>query len=175
MASSSAGNKIKADTRRSQRLAPAPSSLASVVRIETWPKVHGGHPLALFHMKFWGKSMADEEAEWQKKRTHIGGHPDDGDEDGNEAMGEGEGKDDGKAVDEDEGNDGDIIPGCYVFDIDIEAITPRSLWICPDYIRIYEALQDYYEEYVKPMTRAPSAVLTGQPGVGQSRCFVSSV
>ena len=83
-----------------------------------------------------------------------------------------EATDDGKceATDEDDG----IIPGCYVLDIGIDGIVPSTLWIHPDYIRIYEALQDHYDRKAKPRDRAPSAVLTGAPGVGESRCFASS-
>ena len=42
------------------------SSLASVVRVKfrKWQKLDDEYPLALFHARFWGKSMEDEEEEW---------------------------------------------------------------------------------------------------------------
>ena len=68
------------------------SELTSVVRVCTWPKVDDQYPIALFHKKFWGKSMEDEEAEWRKTQTQtqIGG------QDRHEAMEE----------DEDQGREG---------------------------------------------------------------------
>ena len=174
-------------------------SLASVVHVtfRTWQKVPDGHLLALFHRRFWGKSMEDEEEEWQKAQPQIEGQPEDEDEDryegegraidedDNEAMEvqECEGKGKGRAIDEDdneameedelegEAMDDDDIPGCYPFSVGIEDIT---VWIRADYIRIYEALQDYYEKTTKQSGRTPSAVVTGQPGIGESRYFASS-
>ncbi|KIM80623.1 hypothetical protein PILCRDRAFT_822364 [Piloderma croceum F 1598] len=67
----------------------------------------------------------------------------------------------GEATDEDD----DDIPGCYPFSVGIEDIT---VWIRADYIRTYEALQDYYEKATKQSGRTPSAVVTGQPGIGKS-------
>jgi hypothetical protein len=72
-----------------------------VVAVKTWPKVRDDHPLALFFRKFWGKSMEDEEAEWQKAEAK--------DQDGHEAMeeeednGEATDKKDDEAILEDEG------------------------------------------------------------------------
>ena len=68
-------------------------------------------------------------------------------------------------------NDEDDIPGCYPFGIGIEGIT---VWIRTDYIWIFEALQHYYEMTAKQSGRTPSAVVTGQPGIGGSRYFASS-
>jgi hypothetical protein len=82
--------------------------------------------------------------------------------------------DKGEVEDEDEGEadeDDDVTPGCYVLDIGIRGIVPSRLWIRSDYIRIYDALQGFYEEVVNPDNRAPSAVVTGQPGIGESGCF----
>src|SRR6202042_1636592 len=72
------------------------SSLASVVRVKSrkWQKLDD-EPLALFHARFWGKSMEDEEKEWRKAQPQIEGQPEDEDE----GMYEGKGK--GRAVDED--------------------------------------------------------------------------
>ena len=119
------------------------------------------------------------------------------DEDDNEAMEveEYEGKGKGRVIDEDEGKgraiheddnealdedelDGEatdehdnIVPGCYPFSVGIENIT---VWIRADYIRVYEALQGYYEKATKQSGRTPSAVVTGQPGNGESRYFAPS-
>jgi hypothetical protein len=106
-------------------------------------------------------------------------------EDEDEGRYEGKGK--GRAIDEDEGKgraidkddnetmeenelegvaDEDDIPGCYPFSVGIEDIT---VWIRADYIRVYNALEDYYKKAMKRSGRTPSAVVTGQPGIGESR------
>ena len=100
--------------------------------------------------------MEDEEAEWQKVQTQIGGQPEDEDQDKYEAMeedqdqgkgkamgeGEGEGEDEGEATDED-----DILPGCYILGISIDGITPSSLWIRADYIHVYNFFQAHYDKH----------------------------
>ncbi|KIM90035.1 hypothetical protein PILCRDRAFT_812840 [Piloderma croceum F 1598] len=124
--------------------------------------------------------MEDEEAEWQKGQTQIGGQPEDEDQDGYEAMVQDQDQGKRKATDkcgddvmnEGEGEatdeDDDILPGCYDLDISIDGMAPSSLWIRADYIRIYNFFQAHYDKHAHPMARAPSAVLTGQPGIGKS-------
>jgi hypothetical protein len=184
------------------------SSLASVVRVKSrqWQKLDDEYPLALFHVRFWGMSMEDEEEEWRKAQPQREGRPEEEDEGRYEGKGKGraidedkdeamevekyEGKGKGRAIDEDEGKgraidkddnetmeedelegeatdeDEDDIPGCYPFSVGIEDIT---VWIRADYIRVYEALEDYYKKAMKRSGRTPSAVVTGQPGIGESR------
>jgi hypothetical protein len=86
------------------------------------------------------------------------------DEDDNGAMDEDELE--GEATDEDD----DVVPGCYPFRVGIENIT---VWIRADYIRVYKALEDYYDKATKQRGRTPSAVVTGQPGIGESPYFAS--
>jgi hypothetical protein len=132
------------------------SSLASVVSTQTW-KADDKTPLALFHKKFWGKSMKDEESEWRNTQPGVA------DQDGDGRM------------DQDQDNmDDDIISGCYVLDIGIPRLAVSRLWIRADYIRLFNFFQTYYDKYAKPMDRVPSAVLTGQPGTGESSCIASS-
>jgi hypothetical protein len=129
-------------------------------------------PLALFHAKFWGKSMAEEERDWRNTQLPISaiggefGDEDHGDkrmdEIGDDVMDEGTGTD----------LDDDIIPGCYMLDIDIdqwEDLPSQRIWIRADYIRIWDELTDHYNTYPSK-GRAPAAVLTGQPGIGKSLC-----
>jgi len=134
------------------------SSLASVVRVKfrKWQKLADKYPLALFHARFWGKNMKDEEEEWRKAQPQIEGQPED--KDGGRYEGKGKGRvideDEDEAMDEDgfegeatdEDEDEDVIPGCYPFSVGIEGIT---VWVRADYIRIFEALQDYYEKTAK--------------------------
>ncbi|KIL64152.1 hypothetical protein M378DRAFT_178977 [Amanita muscaria Koide BX008] len=162
------------------------SPLASVVRstrVQAYLKVDNNTPVALFHQKFWGKSMEDEKAKWQE--TQIESQPEDEDQDkhkamekgkgkamdegGDEVMNEGEGKpdeDEGEATDQDD----DILPDCYVLDISIDDM-PTSLWIRAEYIRIFDCFQAHFDKYTKPEPKGktPSAVLTGQPGIGESQ------
>ena len=125
---------------------PESSSLASVVRKKTWEADDG--TLALFHKKFWGKSMKDEELEWRKSESQsaqIRIHK-------------------GELADAED----DIISGCYVLDIGIPEIPVSRLWIRADYIRIFDFFQKWFDNYARPMARVPSGVLTGQPGIGES-------
>jgi len=129
------------------------SSLASVVSTQTW-KADDNTPVAQFHKKFWGKSMKDEESEWRdtQKDEWCDTRED-------ERMDQ----------DQDETTDmDDIIPGCYVLDIGIPGMAISRLWIRADYIRVFNFFQDFFNNYAKPMDRVPSAVLTGQPGIGES-------
>ena len=70
--------------------------------------------------------------------------------------------------------DDDVISGCYFLDIGIPDIGISRLWIRADYIRIFNFFQTFYDERAKPMAKAPSGVLTGQPGIGESSCIASS-
>ena len=123
------------------------------------------HLLALFHAKFWGKSMVEEEQEWrnaQRPTPAIGGElGGDGvervDEDVDERMDEGERTE----------LDDDIPPGCYVLDIGIPGLGFPKIWIRADYKRIYDALEGFYNQTAQEPGRAPSAVVTGQPGIGE--------
>ena len=74
-----------------------------------------------------------------------------------------------EGMDEDDEDylDDNIIPGCYVLDIGIEELQYSSIWIRADYIRIHDYFHAHYTKYAKPVCRAPGAVLTGQPGIGE--------
>ncbi|KIM88500.1 hypothetical protein PILCRDRAFT_3469 [Piloderma croceum F 1598] len=64
-------------------------------------------------------------------------------------------------VDEDE----DIIEGSYILNTGIQAI--KKIWICTDYIHIYDCLEEQYNNTAK-VNFEPGAVITGQPGIGKS-------
>ncbi|KAF9518021.1 hypothetical protein BS47DRAFT_426737 [Hydnum rufescens UP504] len=120
------------------------SSLASVLDRprKTWDKVPDHEPLALFHHKFWAKSM-EPEREWHNVRSKTG-----------------------EVEDEDE----DVLPGCYYLNIDIKGLWPKGLCIRPDYVRIYDALHRDYPLPMDMdlIGQTPCAVITGQPGIGKS-------
>ena len=153
------------------------SSLASVIRDQALVKPGDLHTLTLLHEKFWARSMAHDETEWRNAQSKSGVQHHD--EDGNEHEDENEGNkmeaDDGD--DDDDGDDGndddddndDDIPGCYLLNIGF-----RQLWIRSDYIRVFNAIQDYYSWYAKPRAITPSIVLTGQPGIGEFFSVASS-
>ena len=100
--------------------------------------------------------MKDEESEWRNNQPGVV------DQDGNGCIDQ----------DQDETTDMDdsIILGCHILDI---SIAVSCLWICANYIRVFNFFQTYYDKYVKPMDQVPSAVLTGQPGIGESSCIAS--
>jgi hypothetical protein len=137
------------------------SDFASVVhipeRLAPWPKVGHDESLAQLHAKFWGMSMAVEEQQWHS--TIIGGELGDEHQDGDERMDE----------DENNGTDlgDDITPGCYVLDFGIEGLEFSKIWIRADYIRIYNYLEIRHRTPGFPQGRAPAAVITGQPGIGE--------
>ena len=82
------------------------TSLDSVVfpdQIDRWTKLCDNQPLAQLHIKFWGKSMAEEEEAWcarQHSTSNLSNSEND-----------------------------DIQPGCYVLNIDNDAIKMQSIWV----------------------------------------------
>ena len=136
------------------------SDFASVVDADqdptAWRKVRDADSLTRLHAKFWGKSMAVEEQEWRSGQS------------GDPARARHEDQDEDDPMDEDVDEDDDIIPGCYLLDLGMNV---PKIWIRADYIRIYDFLEDYYNESPEPSFRAPAAVITGQPGVGQFQCL----
>ena len=70
------------------------------------------------------------------------------------------------SVDSDgDGPDGDIGNGCYVLDIGLNGIEPSKIWVRADYIHIYDELEIWLND--EPMEKAPSAIVVGQPGIGE--------
>lgn len=61
----------------------------------------------------------------------------------------------------------DINPGCYFLEIGIDGLEYPWIWIRADYIRIYDALEIHYPRPTCPY-RAPAAVITGGPGIGEA-------
>jgi hypothetical protein len=120
-------------------------------------KLYSPYPLQM-HAKFWGKSMADEEQKCNAQSpTSMEGSSLE-----NELQGE--------AMDVDvtvsEEDQDDIMDGCYFLELDdIEDLNIHRIWIRAEYIRIYDALEAFYQY---PRRRAPAAVITGQPGIGES-------
>ena len=111
---------------------------------------------------FWGKSMADEGQKWRDAQPPM---PVEGTGLGNELQGGDEPMD--VDVSGEEELDDDIIEGCYSLEIGIEGFEFPRIWIRAEYIRIYDALEDRYRERSYPYL-APAAVITGQPGIGES-------
>ena len=99
--------------------------LAFVISIQRYTKVDNNNPLTLFHRKFWMKSMANDEVKWHSVQPQSN-----------------DDQDDTMNVDEDETMGLDD-PGCYVLEISILHIVPQHLWICADYIFIYDSIQAY--------------------------------
>ena len=65
-------------------------------------------------------------------------------------------------------NEGDLddnfIEGCYSLS---DFVYPR-IWIRAEYIRIYDAIETFFKQSLYPGGLVPAAVITGQPGIGQS-------
>jgi len=130
-------------------------------------RIRDNRPLALFHAKFWGKSMADEEEEWRNSRPPIGaieGELGDKDGDGDERMNEGsdETMHGGQGTEVED----DILPGCYLLDIGIRGLDFRKIWVRAEYQRVYNLVEAHYKKPGVPYGQAPAVVVTGQPGIG---------
>jgi|SRR6266550_5481428 len=117
---------------------------------------------AQWHAKFWGKSMEDEEQEWRNAQLAM---PMEGSGLGNEHWGEDESMD--VDMSEEQGLDDDFIKGCYFLEIGIGS-TPLRIWIRAEYISIYNVLEAHYQKPSYANRRAPVAVITGQPEIGES-------
>ncbi|KAH9993993.1 hypothetical protein BJV77DRAFT_330428 [Russula vinacea] len=135
------------------------SSLASIVSdpedTDTWRKLKDSKSLAKLHARFWGKGMVQEEVSSQtsdlSKREDL---------DINEST-----EDDTSESIEDDTKNG------YVLVLDNKAFPNKRIWA--DYIRIYDFLvkrwqNDYNNGLAIGSRRAPSTVITGQPGIGKS-------
>lgn len=93
-----------------------------------------------------GAWQEDHEGEWKRGVTAM---------DVNKSDGNGDS----------DSNDGDIGDRCYVLDFGLNGIKPSKIWVQADYIRIYDELENWLND--KPMEKAPSASVIGQPGIGE--------
>ena len=144
------------------------STLVSVIgpyyeELSKWQSFKLSHGVAAqWHAKFWGKCMEDEEQEWRNAQLAMSME---GSGLGNEHRGEDESMD--VDMSEEEDLDDDFIKGCYPLEIGIGS-APLMIWIRAEYIRIYNALEAHYQKPLHINRRAPAAVITGQPGIGES-------
>ena len=89
--------------------------------------------------RFWGRSLKQDQAKWRASQLPV------------------------DATDVD---DTDAFDGCFVLELpssDIDSKV-RKIWVRKDYVRIYEAIEHWMDNY--PGEVAPSAVVTGQAGIG---------
>ena len=135
------------------------SNFTSVVRfapLGRWPKIDDYQPFAQLHKKFWGISMLHEEQQWRNSQQPI------------PAVGDELETKDRTAVDFDVNDVGaDVIPGCYVLNIDIKGLDRSKIWIRADYIRVYNYLETINDGTSEAEGVAPGAIITGQPGIGE--------
>ena len=66
--------------------------------------------------------------------------------------------------------DDDLIDGCHFLDIDIDNFRYPKIWIRAEYIRIYDDVKNLYEKGSLLNNILSAAVITGQPGIGES-CY----
>jgi|SRR6266850_1847148 len=107
---------------------------------------------ALFrlHTEYWGRPIQGNELEPEQLQTPSEGQPMDDDEDQSE-----------------------VGPGCFILNFDIKPFPTTKLWIRKDYIRMYDHCHQYVNDVrnselqgeVPPIP--PSVVITGQPGIGE--------
>jgi len=155
--------------------------------MQPWTILEKDEPLAMLHEKFWDKNMAVEGQQWLKAQqaspatgSEFGLRDQEGEERMDAVDNEKMVADETAVVDEtmDEATtidpDDDIIPGCYMLDIDIDGLELPKLWIRAEYIRVFNSVNDYYDN-PPSAHKAACAVVTGQPGIGElvafSDCF----
>jgi len=95
--------------------------------------------LSKLHTKHWGRDIGAEESKWLGKCEL----PD---------------------IDESE-----VVQGCFSLDLDVKGFGVSKLWVRKDYIRIYDHCSSYCENTLNDPNQhlAPSAIITGQPGLGE--------
>jgi hypothetical protein len=141
--------------------------LADVVKFasyaQPWHKVDDDSRFGEFHVRFWGKSMIDEEREWLNLKTQSLNHPTDDD---NDVILEN--RDD---LGTDADGDDEFIPGCYELDVGPNPVSDVSrIWIRADYIRIFNYTESAYD-LCYDRHKAQAVVYTGQPGIGECDCL----
>jgi hypothetical protein len=142
--------------------------LADVVKFasyaQPWHKVDDDSRFGEFHVRFWGKSMIDEEREWLNSKTQSLNHSTDDD---NDVIVEN--RDD---VGTDADGDDEFIPGCFELDVSPNPVSDLSkIWIRADYIRVYKYTESRYDLCYK-FRRAQAVVYTGHPGTGEWGCLL---
>jgi len=65
----------------------------------------------------------------------------------------------------------EVAQGCFSLELGIPGLRISKLWVRKDYLRIYDHCHEHCEEVRKAEHLSPSAIITGQPGVGE--CFSS--
>src|SRR5215471_18929166 len=132
------------------------SPLDSVIRLEEGipPLVRlSDHALVDFHTKCWGQDLSS----YQTPLSHLGrgttSEDDDrpqgvpaiaGDEKGKAKDKATSGDDEDELMDDDWRELDDIIPGTCVFDIGIKRLPLPPILIRADYIRMFNAIKDYF-------------------------------
>ena len=103
--------------------------------------------IAKLHIRYWGKSIDQDESTW------VGMHGE---------------------LAEDDPDGSEVVRGCFAL-TDIPAndcIVGRSqIWVRKDYLQIYDSCNNHCQHALDEETLSPIAVITGQPGVGE--CFSS--
>ena len=95
--------------------------------------------LSVFHAKYWGVNIDQDAPKW------IGAQ-------GQQLM----------AVDRSE-----VVEGCFTLDLDNNYFAASKLWVRKDYFRIYDRCDSHYEDVRNRLRMRPSAIITGQPGLGE--------
>jgi hypothetical protein len=132
---------------------PPPSPYAHVFRPQVpetpWPKLDPIEVLSKLHAKYWGEDIHKDERRWLEMQTGGQLTPTDASE---------------------------VAPGCFALNLDIDFLYPSSLWVREDYIRLYDYCSVYCDKAQNSRNRrAPSIVITGQPGIGRYRCYVTPI
>ena len=112
-----------------------------------WKKLLNRH-FSDFHAKFWGKSLDDEEREWNNWQSNV-----DGDDDAimDSSRGDRDEEEDG-TVKSDVDGDNDFIPGSFELNVyPNPVLAEKEIWIRGEYIRFYDYREKTYGNCYSPV------------------------
>ena len=93
------------------------------------------------HAKYWGVSINQDESEWVASHGELVENDPDGSE---------------------------VVRGCFTLNFLSGGRTVSQLWVRKDYLRIYDSCDHHCQFALDKETLSPTAIITGQPGVGES-------
>ena len=103
-------------------------------------ELDAAHCLSQLHTKYWGVGTDQGETEWVGKHEQL------------------------LEIDESE-----VVRGCFALNLDVSCLMISKLWVCKDYIQIYDHCDQYCKDTYNKQNQhlLSSVIITGQPGCGE--------
>lgn len=130
-----------------------------------WKKLDNNAPFSELHRKYWGRSVDKEAEDWRDLHRHLfpQNHPVPTSShlpDSCGSMSAASGNIETQFFEED-----DLIDGCHV--LHVPELEERPLLVRAEYVRLYDVVVNHYKDSVHKK-KSTGAVITGQPGIGES-------